>query len=50
MGLLMCGAVLGEHREPRALDLNHQSFWVAASPSPSLCTGPCVGLVASAFS
>lgn len=35
---------LGRTLGTRALDLNHWSLWVAASPSPSLCAGPRVGL------
>lgn len=50
VGLLMCTAILGERREPRAPDLNCLSLWVAASPSPSLWAVPCVGLVALIFS
>lgn len=48
--LLVCTAILVEHREPRAPDLNCPSLWVAASPSPSLWAVPCVGLVALIFS
>lgn len=40
---------LGRTLRTRALDLNHSSLWVAASPSPSLCAVPCVGLVALIF-
>lgn len=41
---------LGRTLRTRALDLNHPSLWVAASPSPSLCAVPCVDLVALIFS
>lgn len=49
-GLLMCGAILRECCEPRTLDLNNPSLWVAASLSLSLCAVPHVGLVALIFS
>lgn len=49
-GLLMGTAILGECWEPQALDLNHWSLWVAASPSPSRCAVSYVGLVALIFS
>lgn len=48
-GLLMGTAILGERLEPRPLDLNHRSPWVAASPFPLLRAVPCVGLVALIF-
>lgn len=48
-GLLLGSAILGERQEPRSLDPNHPSLWVAASPSPSLGAVPYIDLVALIF-